>query len=107
MRGDRLRAIREARKLTREDLALRTGVSEKQLYRYENETSDPTADALTRLAVELEVSIDYLVGLVENPTDHLREDELSPMERRLIQAVRQGLITEALKAFASLSEKDD
>lgn len=107
MRGDRLKQIRESRGFSQKDLADRIGISDQQVYRYENGKSDPTADVLMRIAQELEVSADYLIGLVENPTDHLREDELSPMERRLIQAVRQGLITEALKAFASLSEKGD
>lgn len=90
MRGDRLRDTRIQRGLSQKDLADRVGVSDQQVYRYENERSDPTAEVLSRLARELEVSMDYLAGLVDQPTAKLREEELSPEERELIAAYRRG-----------------
>jgi transcriptional regulator with XRE-family HTH domain len=105
MRGDRLRQARESRQLSQKDLAELIASTDKQIWRYENGLNDPSADVLTRIAKALEVSLDYLVGLVDEPTEHFREENLSPMERRLIMAVREGRIVEALKAFAAVSEK--
>lgn len=107
MRGDRLREIREARQLSQKDLGDLSGIHQQQIYKYEKGDSDPTADTLTRIAQVLEVSTDYLLGLVDSPNQHLNEEELSPMERKLIQAVRRGLIVEALKTLASLQEGVD
>lgn len=39
--------------------------------------------------------------------NHFREDDLTPMERRLIHAVRTGLIVEALKEITAISEMDN
>lgn len=107
MRHDRLKQARESRQLSQEDLAIRAGVTKQQIYRYENGTNVPSADVLKLIAQELEVSADYLIGLVDVPTDHLREDDLSPMERLLIQALRAGRIVEAFKTVATLAEEVD
>lgn len=81
MQGSRLKAVREDRQLTQIDLSNRAGVSLKQLWPYEHDESDPTSDVLARLAKELEVSMDYLAGLVDDPQARLSEEELTPMER--------------------------
>ncbi|MBX3084611.1 MAG: helix-turn-helix transcriptional regulator [Anaerolineae bacterium] len=107
MRGERLKAVREARELSQKDLAERIGTTDKQIWRYENGLNVPSSDVLARIAKELEVSADYLIGLVENPTDHLREEDLTPMERLLIQAVRAGRISEAVKTAATLAEESE
>jgi len=108
MRGDRLKEIREARHMTQEDLANRVGITAQQIYRLENgKSNNPKADFLAALAKELEVSIDYLVGIVDDPAGHLQEDDLTPMERRLIWAVRKGLIYEALETVTTISKKTD
>lgn len=107
MRGDRLREMRERRQLTQKDLADRAGVHAQQVYKYEKNMSDPTGDILARLAKALDISVDYLVGLVDESSEHFSEDELTPMERRLIWAVRKGLIHEALKAVTAISETGD
>lgn len=103
----RLKEIRERRELSQQELADRVGISGRQIWRYENGESDPTGDVLRRLAQTLEVSIDYLLGLVDDPSGHLREEDLSPMERKLIQAFRLGRIVEASKAFTALVEEVD
>jgi transcriptional regulator with XRE-family HTH domain len=107
MRADRLRAIREQRQLSQQDLADQIGVHVKQIGRYENNSNDPTADVLTRIAQVLEVSTDYLLGLVDEPTSHLREEDLNPMERRLLQAIRSGATGELFKILAALTNVSD
>jgi len=107
MRSDRLREIREIRGLSQQELAIQCGLGVNAIWRYENGETDPSADVLGKLAKELEVSTDYLVGLVADPTGQLREQDLSPMERRLIDAVRKGLIVETLETLAVLSKNGE
>src|SRR3989304_3994666 len=107
MRSDRLREMREIRGLSQQELAIQCGLGVNAIWRYENGETDPSADVLGKLAKELEVSTDYLVGLVADPTGQLREQDLSPMERRLIDAVRKGLIVETLETLAVLSKNGE
>lgn len=108
MRGDRLKEIREARGLTQPELAERIGIHAQQVYRIESGKSpNPSADTLTAISKELDVSVDYLLGLVDSPTERLREEDLSDMERRLIQAVRTGEINELFEVLGRLSKKKD
>ena len=101
MRGDRLKSARELRGLSQQDLADRSRTTLKQVWRYENGENDPTSEALTRLARALEVSMDYLAGLVDEPTSHLEDGQLCPLERRLIYAWRHGYIVEAYEALTA------
>lgn len=107
MRGDRLREIRELRQYSQRELALRCGLGEKQIFRYENNQNDPSSDHVAKLARELEVTADYLLGLVDDPQGQFKESELSAMERKLIIAVRERRIVEALQTFTTLSEDSD
>jgi transcriptional regulator with XRE-family HTH domain len=94
--------------LSQSDLADRIGIHAQQLYRIERGISEnPSSDTIISLARELDISADYLLGLVDEPKGILREEDLNPMERRLLQAARSGLIVEALKALTSISEKVD
>lgn len=105
MRGDRVKAAREFRGLSQGDLAARTGLHAQQIYKIEVGKSDnPTAETVIAIARALEVSSDYLLGLVEDTKGAIQENDLSPMERRLISAVRNGQIVEAVKAAADLSD---
>lgn len=63
MIGERLRTVRVQRALTQEDLALRIGVAERQIARYESGEVSPRTCTAVRIAVELRVSLDWLVGL--------------------------------------------
>jgi transcriptional regulator with XRE-family HTH domain len=99
-----LKIAREARKLTQEELALRTGLVVSQMNRYEKGKSDPSADALARVAKELEVTTDWLLGLVEMPSHHLEEKDISATERKLLAAFRDGRLAEMLRI---ISEKAD
>jgi Predicted transcriptional regulators len=97
-RGDRLRQVRELRQLTREELTARLGIGATQLYKYEEAGVEPRANVVARLAEELAVTADYLLGLVDEPQAHLSEDDLSPIERKLVDAYRDGRIIEAIEA---------
>lgn len=65
MRGDRLREMREKHGLSQADLAERVNVASQQILRYENGKNLPSSAVLSAFSKELEVSSDYLLGLVE------------------------------------------
>lgn len=60
--GERLRKAREKHSLSRQELAKRIGVAVSTLQKYE-EGGDPKGSALVKIAGELSVSIDDLLGV--------------------------------------------
>lgn len=103
-RGDRLRETREKRGWTQDELAVKLGFGQSQMNKYENGKSDPTPEVLVRLASALEVSVDWLLGLVENPNGHLQAAALSPEEQRLVAALRSGDFKKLLQIAAEQME---
>lgn len=89
-RGDRLKHLREQRDLTQDELSEMLGIGYAQMNRYENGKTEPGPEAIVKIASALEVTTDYLLGLVDNPTDRLQEQNLSPEERKLLSAFRRG-----------------
>lgn len=89
-RGDRLRSIRDRRGFTQDELSYRLSIGQSQLARYENGRAEPTPEVIARLASELDVTADYLLGLSESPAGQLEENDLSETERRLLAAYRRG-----------------
>ncbi len=62
--GERLRAVRESRGLTQEEVALRAHLPRPAIGRLERgERNHVRSDVLGRLAIGLSVSADYLLGL--------------------------------------------
>lgn len=61
--GHRLRAAREARGLTVNQLALHCNTSRQSVESYESGTTLPGARALARLALALRVTSDHILGL--------------------------------------------
>lgn len=90
--------------LSLQDLADRCKMSKAQIWRYENAESDPTADALMRLAKELEVSADYLLGISDDANPNIRPEDLSTVERDLVRAYRNGDFQELMRIGANRSE---
>ena len=101
LRGDRLRQLRQQRKFTQEVLAERLGLGIRQIHRYEKGLSDPAGDIVSRIAVELEVTTDYLLGLDDEPTRSYREQDLAPAEHKLLSAFRRREWPEILQILAT------
>ncbi len=59
--GERLRALREEKNLTREDLARKLSVSYSAVSKYETNVRFPDKGALMNLADLFDVSLDYLL----------------------------------------------
>jgi transcriptional regulator with XRE-family HTH domain len=96
-RGDRLRQVRESHGLSQLDLATRTGVHLNQIGRYENGVAEPLPHQIRRIAIELQVTTDYLLGLVDQRNGRLAEPELTADERQFIAALRQGKLRTLLR----------
>ena len=66
--GNRLKALREARGLSRKAFAEAMGVSYSTVSKYENDERFPDLDLLKKFAVYFDVSADYLLGLTPIPS---------------------------------------
>lgn len=65
--GDRLQRIRKEKGVTQVDLAKRTGSSQVVVSSYECGRTHPNHEMLARIALALEVSTDYLLGIAPAP----------------------------------------
>lgn len=96
IRGDRLREAREQRGLSQRDLARLLNLGINQINRYEVNANDPSASVLARIAQELKVTTDYLLGLSDTPQG-LSSPDLQPNERQLLDAYTVGDSTTIFK----------
>lgn len=64
---ERLRKLRERKRLKRYVLSERCGLNSDAIRRYELGTAKPTMDALKSIAEEFGVSVDYLMGRTDYP----------------------------------------
>lgn len=64
---DRLRAARDFREWSQNDLAERAQLPPSSIAHFESGSRKPSFDNLHRLANALEVSADYLLGRVDDP----------------------------------------
>lgn len=64
--GDRIKKLRERKKLTQKDLSKVTGLTVVQISRYENNERKPDPEALNSLVDALETNADYLLGRTED-----------------------------------------
>ena len=96
IRAQRIKEMREMLGMSQQDLADKTGISLRQVARYEAGSSDITGDPLELIAKGLECSIDYLMGVVDHPNQILKEADLSPDEWLLLKAYRNGEIKRIL-----------
>lgn len=89
LRTDRLKAVRVSRGLSQVDLARLCGLADVMIHRYEHRKVEPTVTTLLLIAEGLNVSTDYLLGLVDNPQATVLESDLKPEERDLVISYRR------------------
>ena len=102
MFASRLKDLRNRRGYTLEELGALVGRSKTQVTRWER-GQIPSADVVTKLATTFGVSADYLLGLVDRPTEYLHESALSSEERRLLDALRNGKLRAAMQLVIELA----
>lgn len=72
----RLKAARELRQMSQTDLAQKAGLPPTSISHFEAGSRKPSFDNLRRLAEKLNVTADYLLGRVEEPTAYSGADKL-------------------------------
>lgn len=65
--AERLKACRRESKLTQAEVAIYCDITEKAYQNYELMTREPRLEILIRIAELYKVSLDYLVGLTDQP----------------------------------------
>lgn len=60
--GEKIRVVRQKKGLSQIELAENAGIYQKNISRYENGTTDPSATALKKIANALGVTADYLLS---------------------------------------------
>ena len=100
--GSRIRQARHRRGLTQKALAKLVCKCPTAISGYENNTQIPPADTMLNLAIVLNVSLDYLVGLNNNDTYSLRG--LTDSQKDIILSIIGELQTPS-NACGQLSEK--
>ena len=91
--------------MSQEDLESTARLGKGLINRYENSKSDPSMEVIVKLSETLEVSVDWLLGLVDEPNMRLRTSDLSAAERRLINAYRSREVQEMLRIIMDANEK--
>ncbi len=91
--AERLKEARDKQNVTQSELAVRCqSVSTKQIWRYENLESTPSAPRAKEIAKALDVSLDWLMGDDEN--------SMSPHEFAILSNLRLGKVIKALAVIA-------
>ncbi len=83
-----MQLIRKQQNKTQEDVALAIGIEVGQVSKYENQKNDPSPEMLVRISKFLDVSVDYLLGLVDTPKAYLQEEALTAQEKMLLETFR-------------------
>ncbi len=68
--GQRLRALRTERGMSRQELAAKLGLTYFSVVQYERDERAPRPEVLARIADILSVSLDYLMGRTNDPTPY-------------------------------------
>jgi transcriptional regulator with XRE-family HTH domain len=85
----RLRAARQQLNLSQHELARLCGLNINQIGRYELGQREPTSTTLVKMARILNVSIDYLTGLTDEPHGSMVAADLNVYEREVVDTLRQ------------------
>ena len=75
--AERLRACRKQGKYTQREVSIYCDMTEKAYQNYEVGRQEPKLSIIMRIAEFYKVSIDYLVGLTDDPTPYPRKDKSS------------------------------
>jgi len=86
---DRLRTLREQRGWSQRELARLCKIGESLIRKYESGLSEPSTTSLKLIAEALDVSADYLIGLVDEPRGHLGDGQINADEKIVIDMLRQ------------------
>ena len=103
---ERLRTVRQGlRGMSQVELARATGLPAPSIAHFEGGTRKPSFDSLAKLATALNVSADYLLGLVDTPSVAASTDELSRYGAQL-PARDRAFAEDILRLMAERADKE-
>ncbi len=100
--GIRLRAAREAKRLTQVQVKKLTNINNKTLSGYEKGVSEPDVATLITLANLYGTSVDYLVGNIDEPNPHPVKKERPCFQEYILSA---PTLEDAARRIAELQNK--
>ncbi|TYP56803.1 helix-turn-helix domain-containing protein [Thermosediminibacter litoriperuensis] len=105
MIGERIKSLREERKITQQELAQYLGVSQKTISNYEKGERSPDPETLKKIADYFDVTVDYLLGR-SNHRQLTRKDERDI--EKIIEETRQRIEnTEGLMLDGEILSQED
>ena len=75
MIGERLLKLRRERKMNQNELAKILSLSKYSVSLYENNKSIPSEETFVKIARTFDISIDYLMGMIDEPYSYRRDSE--------------------------------
>lgn len=103
MFGERLRELREGKKIPQRLLAEKLGVTQQAVAKWENDKAEPDIATINRVADIFEVDADYLLGRSNNPTPIKTDDLPETVAPYLSEGIRE-LTPEARKEVMDFIE---
>ena len=91
MDGKRLYYLRKQFGMSQRELAERIAVSPFTVSAYENGRSDPNDDIKIRICQVFDVSLDYLVGLIDEPLPYQRKGNVLYLPKGMDPSAQQVL----------------
>lgn len=85
MFGDKLRELRKNKNLSQEKLGEVLGVTNKVIYDWENNRSQPSIEQIKKIASFFEVSTDYLFGFTQEDITKIKQINQVAREAGLIK----------------------
>lgn len=92
MIGERLYDLRKDADLTQDELALALKINKHSVSSYEREKSEPPDDIKIRIAEFFNVSVDYLLGLTDDPTPYKKKSNLLRLPKAFPADARKSLM---------------
>lgn len=110
MVGENIKAAREAKGLTQEELGRKIGVTGVTIMRYEKSQRKPSLDVLFQLSDALGVSVSSLAGVEESPLASISETEIEHQYSSLdpitkVSSILQGMSYEDREKIIAFIEK--
>lgn len=88
--GERIRQLRVEHQMTQEELGAKVGVQKAAIYKYENGlVVNLKRSILEKLAIALQTTPTYLMGMEDKQDEQCAPFELSPIQTKLLNAFDQ------------------
>ena len=102
--GNKLKILIEENNITQKNLAAKLNIAPSTISSYVQNMREPDFDTLKKIAVYLDVSLDYLLGMPLKSTDESNESELLRIFRAMTDEQREIFIEQG-KAFLKSNTK--